>query len=150
MGFGGLLAGVLLASLGACSGGTSAGAPLFRDVAPPAAAPAVDRLVKRSRYVAIDVAALRQPSTCLDLFPGSAPGPLDVAWSQVDRPSPDTRAWTGEARGIANSTVMLVVNDAERVVVGTIRLGAALYRIRYVGNGIHVVQELDPGAFPKD
>ena len=150
MGLGGLLAGVLLASLGACSGGTSGGAPLLRDVPPPAASRPAELAVKRSRFVAIDLAALRRPSTCLDLFPGSAPGVLTVVWSDVQQPSPETRAWTGQAREIADSTVTLVVNDAERVVVGTIRVAAGLYRIRYVGTGIHVVQELDPRGFPKD
>ncbi|HEV8617483.1 MAG TPA: hypothetical protein VGU22_18475 [Methylomirabilota bacterium] len=105
---------------------------------------------RRSRHVQVDLAGLGQPLTRLDLFPGSPPGALTVVWDRVEQPSPENRAWIGHARGVPESSVTLVVNEAERVVAGTIQLSGALYRIRYLGGGVHVIEEVDPGAFPKD
>jgi len=148
---GGVLAGALLVSLGACSAGAPSAAPLFRDVPAPIGAPqARDVVAKRSRHVRVDLGGLRQPLTRLDLFPGGPPGPLTVVWDRTEQPSPDSRAWIGHARGEPESSVTLVVNEAERIVVGTIQLSRALYRIRYLGDGVHVIEEVDPGAFPKD
>ena len=140
----------VLASLGACSATPSAGTSLLRDASPPAAARAPQMAVRRARYVRVDPAAVRQPSTRLDLFPGGAPGAVTVVWTEVQSPSPQTRAWTGRVQEIADSTVTLVVNDTERIVTGTLRLGGALYRLRYAGDGVHVVEELDPRGFPRD
>jgi hypothetical protein len=148
---GGIFAGVLLASLGACSGAQPGGTTLFRDVAPPATASGRrDVAVKRSRFVEIDVTALRKPSSRLDLFPGGGPGAVTVVWDRVEQPSADSQAWIGHTRDGAAANVTLVVNPAERVVAGTIHLAGGLYRIRYAGDGVHVIEELDPRAFPKD
>src|SRR5688572_11892025 len=124
--------GLLLVSIGACSGAPAGGVSFLRDVAPPASASARrDAAVKRSRYVAIDLTALRKPSTHLDLFPGSSPGGVTVVWDRIERPAAVSHAWSGDARGAAEDTVTLVVNQAERVVAGTIRVSGPLCRIRY-------------------
>jgi hypothetical protein len=148
----GLVAGGLLASLGAsCGGAAPAGARLLRDVAAPVSASARrDVAVKRSRYVEIDLGALRKPSTVLDLFPGGGPGAVTVVWDRIEQPSAESQAWIGHGRDVTADTITLVVNQAERVVAGTIRLAGTLYRIRYAGDGVHVIEELDPRAFPKD
>jgi hypothetical protein len=148
----GVLAGALLASSGACSGTQRAGTTLFRDVPPPpSAASGRDVAVKRARFVDIDLAALRQPSSRLDLFPGGPPGPVTVLWSRIEQPSAQSQAWVGHpSEGEHAGSVTLVVNQAERVVAGTIHLAGALYRIRYAGHGVHAIEELSSREFPKD
>jgi hypothetical protein len=149
----GVLAGALLASSGACSGTQrGAGTTLFRDVPPPpSAAGRRDVAVKRARFVDIDVAALRQPSNRVDLFPGGPPGPVTVVWSRIEQPSAQSQAWIGHpSEGEHAGSVTLVVNQAERVVAGTIHLAGALYRIRYAGHGVHAIEELSSREFPKD
>lgn len=148
----GVVAGALLASLGACRGAQPAGTTLFRDVAPPPSASGRrDVAVKRSRFVEIDLAALRKPSSRLDLFPDGPPGAVTVVWSRVEQPSAESQAWVGHpSEGEHAGSVTLVVNQAERVVVGTIHLAGGLYRIRYAGNGVHVIEELSSREFPKD
>jgi len=107
--------------------------------------------VKRSRFVEIDLAALRKPSSRLDLFPDGPPGAVTVVWSRVEQPSAESQAWVGHpSEGEHAGSVTLVVNQAERVVVGTIHLAGGLYRIRYAGNGVHVIEELSSREFPKD
>jgi hypothetical protein len=146
-----VLAGALLASLGSCGGVGPAGTILFRDVAPPASASGRGEVaVKRSRFVEIDVTALRKPSSRLDLFPGGGPGAVMVVWDRVEQLSADSQAWVGHTGDGTAADVTLVVNQAERVVAGTMHLAGGLYRIRYAGAGVHVIEELDPGAFPKD
>jgi hypothetical protein len=146
-----VLAGALLASLGACSGVQPAGTTLFRDVAPPPSASGrPDPVVKRSRFVEIDLTALRKPSTRFDLFPGTPPGAVTVVWSRVEQPSAQSEAWVGHTGNEEVGSVTLVVNQAEGVVAATIHLAGGLYRIRYAGNGVHVIEELNSRAFPKD
>jgi hypothetical protein len=147
----GVIAGALLASLGACRGAQPAGTTLFRDVAPPASASGRrDVAVKRSRFVEIDLTALRTPSTRLDLFPGGPPGAVTVVWSRVEQPSAENQAWIGHVSDGAQNNITLVVNQAERVVAATIHLAGGLYRIRYTGHGVHAIEELSSREFPKD
>jgi hypothetical protein len=148
----GVLAGALIASVAACRSAETAGTTLFRDVrSPPSSSARRDGVVKRSRFVEIDLTALRKPSTQLDLFPGAPPGAVIVVWSRVEQPSAENQAWIGHpGGGEQTGTITLVVNQAERVVAATIHLAGGLYRIRFVGNGVHVIEELDSRNFPKD
>jgi hypothetical protein len=148
----GVVAGALIGGVGACRGAPPAGTMLFRDVAPPPSSSGRrDAVVKRSRFVEIDLTALQKPSSRLDLFPGGPPGAVTVVWSRVEQPSAENQAWVGHPDGAEQTgTITLVVNRAERVVAATIHLAGGLYRIRYAGNGVHVIEELESRNFPKD
>jgi hypothetical protein len=52
----------------------------------------------------------------------------------------------GRVQGIENSQVTLVVEDG--VLVGNIRVNDAYYQIRYGGEGIHAIYQIDPTTFP--
>lgn len=146
-----VVAGTLMGAVGAC-GGAPPGTTLFRDVGPPPSSSGRrDAVVKRFRFVEIDLTALRRPSTRLDLFPGGPPGAVTVVWSRVEQPSADNQAWVGHTgSGEQTGTVTLVVNQAERVVAATLHLAGGVYRIRYAGHGVHVIEELESRNFPKD
>jgi len=44
--------------------------------------------------------------------------------------------------------VTLVVNN--KVMSGNLRVAGKFYQIRYVGDQIHAIQEINPKAFPPD
>ena len=56
--------------------------------------------------------------------------------------------WIGTVRGAAPSQVTLVVEDG--VVSGNVRVPQGSYQIRYAGNGLHAISEINPAAFPPD
>lgn len=56
--------------------------------------------------------------------------------------------WFGHLRGVDMSQVVLVVQGD--VVAGNITMPMARYHIRFVGNGVHEVQRIDPSLFPAD
>ncbi|HZR98409.1 MAG TPA: M12 family metallo-peptidase [Chloroflexota bacterium] len=56
--------------------------------------------------------------------------------------------WVGKVPGDLGSQVTLV---SERgALAGDIRTGGRLYHIRSLGQGVHAIDELNPGAFPPD
>ena len=59
-----------------------------------------------------------------------------------------TVQWEGRVQGASPGTATLVIDDA--VMVGTIRIGREVYEIRYLGEGVHVVTDVDPSKFPRD
>lgn len=105
-----------------------------------------DPLSLRSRAVDValdDVAS--QDALVLDLFDGVA----CVAFRETSRPSwLPVDAWVGRVPGEPSSIVNLVVRDG--IVVGTIRLGGALYKIRPIGDarGVAAIEEIDEFRFP--
>ena len=56
--------------------------------------------------------------------------------------------WFGRIEGIENSQVTLVVEDG--VLVGNVNVHDAVYQVRYAGEGIHVVYQIDPRTFPPE
>jgi hypothetical protein len=148
-----LLVALTVAPIAAAAQQSAAGsAPgLFIDAAPGGTmAAASDAAARRVRYVQIDLGALSHPATALDLFPGAAPGVLTAVWDRVEPASPDTHVWVGHLQGVNLSSVTLAVNDVEGIVQGSITMPGGLYRVRYLGPGIHVVEEIDTSAFPED
>jgi hypothetical protein len=132
-----------------CAGGIFADSPRSDATAPPSS---TDR---GARPVQIDFgqvfpggagsAAHTAPTLTLNLFPDVCVTAIreratDVAPGQVQ--------WTGRLEGAASGRVLLVIDGP--VMVGTVRLDARVFRISYLGDGIHVVAEIDPSAFPKD
>jgi hypothetical protein len=56
--------------------------------------------------------------------------------------------WLGHIEGIPSSQVTLVVEDG--VMVGNIRVADSFFQIRYLGAGLHVVQQINESGFPPD
>ena len=52
--------------------------------------------------------------------------------------------WIGHVEGVPESRVFLVVQDGR--LVGHITLPEARYGVRHAGDGLHVVNEIDPSA----
>ncbi len=57
-------------------------------------------------------------------------------------------SWIGYLEGVEYSQVILVVK--ERVMAGNITLPGEFYQVRYVGNGVHAIHQIDQGAFPPE
>jgi hypothetical protein len=108
--------------------------------------------VLRTRYVRPDFNALNQldPQSGvrlpgLNLF-------VDVYHSgllhQVESSPSGGVIWMGTLEGVPWSTFTLV--QKEDVLVGTVKLPGASYRITYVQEGIHAILEMDEGVFPPE
>jgi hypothetical protein len=136
-------------------GGSQAPA-LFDDAAPPAG-PGVpsDPAIFRARFVTVRFALLAGP-------PGSAPGAAEtldlnpfpgvaltaVRDDVVPTSSGQGFVWLGHVLGPEPNRVALVVEDG--VMAGNVRAGSAFYQVRYAGEGVHLVYEIDPRAFGPD
>ncbi|MCP4544792.1 MAG: hypothetical protein GY832_47440 [Chloroflexi bacterium] len=57
-------------------------------------------------------------------------------------------SWMGYLEGVDYGSIILVVRDG--VMVGSVNMPGAFYKIRYIGDGVHAIQEMDSGAFPPD
>lgn len=120
------------------------------------AAIARDRQVIRFRQVRIDILLI---NPLLDVFPDIREAKkvilLDlfddvnfVAEMERIELSSLGATWVGRLRGIDHSQVLLVVHGD--VVAGNISMPGRRYHIRFAGNGIHEVQEIDTSLFPDD
>lgn len=61
---------------------------------------------------------------------------------------PTKFTWMGRVKGVPGSQVTLVVEDA--VMAASITVPGRVFQVRYLGNGVHAVVEIDQGAFPPD
>jgi hypothetical protein len=57
-------------------------------------------------------------------------------------------SWIGHLEGVDRSQVILVVNG--EMVMGDISMPGAFYQVRYAGDGVHVIHEIDQTAFPPE
>jgi hypothetical protein len=57
----------------------------------------------------------------------------------------DNFSWIGHIKGMEPSEVILVLKDSQ--MVGNIRGPDGYFQIRYVGDGVHAVREIDPSVF---
>ena len=67
---------------------------------------------------------------------------------KVNKVSPDGFAYVGRLRGIALSSVNIVVEDG--LMAANIVFPGGAYQVRYAGNGVHVVYEVDQSAYPPE
>jgi hypothetical protein len=74
----------------------------------------------------------------------------DVAFTAVLDQAESNRSgslsWMGHLEGVEYGSVILVVKDG--VMVGSVNMLGAFYQVRYVGNGVHAIHEMDSAAFP--
>ena len=118
---------------------------------------AVDPTILRSRVVGIDWALANTALGGIQARGGGGNSLLlnffqDVVLSAVlDRKevrSPEKFTAHGHIDGARESEITLVALDG--VMVGNIRVAGSLFQIRYIGNGVHAVREIDESRFPPD
>ena len=125
----------------------------------------LDRSVKRSRLVALDVATLpdprtrqrlvREPSLSLELFPDAS------IVAVFDRFDPNTTGvtWVGHVDGVPGSSVTLVYSG--RLMTGSIIMLTGMFQIRpapedvraanrQATGEVHVVAEVNQAALPRE
>lgn len=69
----------------------------------------------------------------------------------IDSKTPGALSTTviqGHARNVAHSDITLVIKD--RSIAGTIRMDTRVFRIQSIGDGEHLLVELDPEELPPD
>lgn len=113
---------------------------------------AADKTVVRTRYVTVNLSPFQAAGTPesvkqlnLNLFPDVF---VTASLDRIDRPSPGGFVWVGHVPSIPNSQVALSVQD--NVVVGSILIPNARYQVRFVGSGLHAIQQINQAAFPPD
>lgn len=152
---------LLAATLAAAGSGQSARGPLdslFLEPPPGAAAPSGDLGTLRSRPVDINFEALVASASALEAAAGRNRVAIrldlftDASYVAVlDRITYEWKtnfSWIGHLEGTEGSQVVLVAGGG--VLVGSIRLPDAAYRVRYTPEGVHVIEEVDLDAFPEE
>jgi peptidyl-Asp metalloendopeptidase len=118
---------------------------------------AIDPTILRSRLVGIDWAQVNLALGSDQGRVGQRTGMLlnffqDVVLNAVlDRSefrSQKNFTWHGHIDGIRESEITLVALDG--VMAGNVRAAGRIFQIRYVGNGVHAVREIDESRFPLD
>jgi hypothetical protein len=117
----------------------------------PAASPARDMMnevgVMQTRYVGLNPRVLSDAAPgvafVLDLFAGDLRAVID----SVERPGADTQAIIGRLVGLDGS-IILVTTDG--VTAGSIVVGDTKYQIRYAGNGVYALREIDSAQLPQE
>ena len=126
----------------ACAGG------IFTDTARshPVDLPARPQ-VRRQRRVEVDFARAQASAEriTLNLFPDVC---VIAQHERTTEPGRGQVQWEGRVPGAPSGTVTFVIDGA--VMVGTIRMGQEVYEIRHLGDGVHVVTDVDPSKFPQD
>ncbi len=118
---------------------------------------AIDPTIIRSRLVEIDWGLINSTQRGAQARVGQDAGMLlnffqDIVLNAVsDRSEVRTRenfTWHGHIDGVPDSQVILVALDG--VLVGNIRAAGRYFQVRYIGNGVHVVREIDELSFPPE
>jgi len=116
-----------------------------------------DRSVLRARIVDVDFDLLAQstgpqgsPSgagafVLLNLFRDTC---YTAVLEHAAGEPPTKFTWMGRVKGVPGSQVTLVVENA--VMAASITVPGRVFQVRYLGNGVHAVVEIDQRAFPPD
>lgn len=126
---------------------------LFADAAVPAGADgdSDDPTVIRSRYVTVDFDWLDTAgdsiaeSLRLNLFEDVV---FTAVLDRLELNRSGSLSWIGHLEGVEYGSLILVVKEG--VVVGSVTLPGALYRIRTVGENLYAIDEIDSAAFPAE
>jgi peptidyl-Asp metalloendopeptidase len=118
---------------------------------------ATDPIIFRSRFVMINLDMMNYPDgtpqnetaranrIALNLFEDVA---LNAVLERWENRSTTSFNWIGHIEGVPRSQVTLVVEDG--VMVGNIRAAGSYFQIRYVGAGLHMVQQVNESRFPPE
>ncbi len=113
---------------------------------PAIGARATGRGVLRSRLVEVDFDRLPgEGALVLNLFDDVI---LTALPERVTANPPHGFAWSGRIAGASLSQVTLVVRDG--ILAGNVAVTGAFYQVRPVGDGVHVVRQIDQSAFPDE
>ena len=113
--------------------------------------------VMRARFVNINFGLLSVPTEPSEEHAGTTNAlrlnlyedvTLNAVLDRIERRTQDSFTWFGHIQGTETSQVTLVVE--REVMVGNIRVRGALYQVRYVGEGTHVIYQINAQAFPPD
>jgi hypothetical protein len=105
----------------------------------------------RLRSVEVDLEAVRRSAETrspltLNIFPDAC---LVAQISRVEHDAQGNLVWTGDVVD-AGAEVAVTLVTGDDFVIGSAVGRGSLYRIRYAGNGVHNVMQLNPAAFPPD
>ena len=131
---------------GGCPGGLLAPADSAGLIEPAA------RGVVRSRYVVVDVPALRRLAEArqpivLNLFDDTC---VIGQPREVDALGADTLVWSGWASGQQETSHITVVLNGDAVEASLQLAGPEHHQITYVGQGVHAVLQVNPAGYPPD
>jgi hypothetical protein len=73
---------------------------------------------------------------------------LNAVFDRVETVSEGSFSWIGNLEGFDHSEVILVVRDG--ILTGNISLTGVNYQVRFAGEGIHAVHQIDQSAFPPE
>jgi peptidyl-Asp metalloendopeptidase len=118
--------------------------------------PAKERTIIRQRYVNINLGLLMKTDGSpksdnqimkfqLNLFDDVA---LTAVIDKTEAVQAGSRSFIGYVAGIEQSSVILSVYG--EILSGNISLPGAFYQVRYVGEGLHAVYQIDQSAFPPE
>jgi hypothetical protein len=108
-----------------------------------------DPTVVRARYVDPDLSLLDGAevgaAVTVNLFEDAT---YRAILDRKEAALPEGYTWVGHLEGVEYSQVILTVGGGQ--VAGNITLPGALYQVRYVGDGVHAVYQIDQSAFPPE
>lgn len=111
-----------------------------------------DKAVVRTHYVSVNIALFRTATgpegvkrLTLNLFPDVN---VTAVLDRVDKPGSSGFVWVGHVDGAPNSQVTLSVQDD--VMMGTVAIPDKQYQVRFAGNGVHAVNQINQAAFGPD
>ncbi len=67
---------------------------------------------------------------------------------QIRENKSGSTSWVGHLEGIPLSNFTLITRGS--MMMGTVKMPGAFYRIGYLGDGIHAIHEMDEGVFPPE
>jgi hypothetical protein len=105
-----------------------------------------DREVVRWRFVRVNLDHLTElESIALNFFDDVT---ITAARERVEHRSEGRYTWFGEVSGKEFSDVVLTIENGD--LVGGVRIDGKLYRVEPLWDGLHIVRQLDPSAFPRE
>jgi hypothetical protein len=102
-----------------------------------------DREIVRSRFVRVNLDRLSElDSIALNFFDDVT---ITAVREKVEPRSEGRYTWFGEVPGKEFSSIILTIENGD--LVGGVRIDGKLYHVRPMGDGLHIVRQLDPSAF---
>lgn len=108
-----------------------------------------DPTVVRARYVDPDLSLLDGAevgaAVTVNLFEDAT---YRAILDRKEAALPEGYTWVGHLEGVEYSQVILTVGGGQ--VAGNITLPGALYQVRFVGDGVHAIYQIEQSAFPPE
>ena len=108
--------------------------------------------VMRARFVKIDFGLLERSASAgrrgaftVNLFDDAV---YQAVFDRLDRNEPEGFVWIGHLEHMEYSQVTLAVE--KDILSGNITMPGAIYHVRYVGEEIHAVYQINQSAFPPE